>query len=599
LLLAQAQPSGRIVEYSYDALGRPVSLGYRASAEDPLRMLEQFAYAGPDRLARVTRANGVQTDYAYSGLAGVPNAPGDFGWGQIQGVRHARDGVPAIAAFTFAHDRNQNKTLRALTEPFVPGGPTNLQAFVYDSLDRLVHAVTATNGATARDTTYVLDPMGNRLSVIRDGADQLYTLDPALPTPGDFQVNQYTETPLDARQYDENGNLWQTVAPSPVGPVTNAFIYDYADRLVAVQGASGPVAAYAYDALGRRIAKIVYAGLPPAPALTNRYLYADGQVIEEEDGGGAVLRTYAMPHVFDQKGRVSVTGGGVVLFHHCDDQGSLLALTDEKGRVVERFDYDDYGAPVFLDPEGLPRAGATASLTGVPYLFHGMLWDDETGLHLAQGRGGGVNDNGCVLDPNTGSTLSRTHAAPHVFETKGRTYADSNPYSLKKEEGGRHTPFHNKYGASRTTDVTGEIVLMDGRSLAMSYAGIGGINGGMPNRISMNVTVAKQTQGATFGEKVNAGLHAAGGALAQGASRAKGTVKFFNDAKGFGRTGGAGTKAQDHNSSRSNKTSSRVDFGGGGSTFDGFPVRYVFPKTRASSGGGDPTDLRVRFVVKI
>ncbi len=45
-----------------------------------------------------------------------------------------------------------------------------------------------------------------------------------------------------------------------------------------------------------------------------------------------------------------------------------------------------------------------------------------------------------------------------------------------------------------------------------------GINGGMPNRISMNVTVPKQTQGATFGEKVNAGLHAAGGALAQGAS---------------------------------------------------------------------------------
>jgi hypothetical protein len=32
----------------------------------------------------------------------------------------------------------------------------------------------------------------------------------------------------------------------------------------------------------------------------------------------------------------------------------------------------------------------------------------------------------------------------------------------------------------------------------------------MPNRLSMNVTVAKQTQGATFGEKVNAGLCQAG-----------------------------------------------------------------------------------------
>ena len=47
---------------------------------------------------------------------------------------------------------------------------------------------------------------------------------------------------------------------------------------------------------------------------------------------------------------------------------------------------------------------------------------------------------------------------------------------------------------------------------------VNNINGGMPNRISMNVTVNKQTQGSTFGEKVSQGLHAAGGALAQGAS---------------------------------------------------------------------------------
>lgn len=40
--------------------------------------------------------------------------------------------------------------------------------------------------------------------------------------------------------------------------------------------------------------------------------------------------------------------------------------------------------------------------------------------------------------------------------------------------------------------------------------------GDMPNRISMNVTTPKQTQGATFGEKVNSGLQAAGSALANG-----------------------------------------------------------------------------------
>jgi elongation factor Tu len=43
-------------------------------------------------------------------------------------------------------------------------------------------------------------------------------------------------------------------------------------------------------------------------------------------------------------------------------------------------------------------------------------------------------------------------------------------YILKKEEGGRHTPFHNKYRPQfyfRTTDVTGEIILGDGIEMVM------------------------------------------------------------------------------------------------------------------------------------
>ena len=43
-------------------------------------------------------------------------------------------------------------------------------------------------------------------------------------------------------------------------------------------------------------------------------------------------------------------------------------------------------------------------------------------------------------------------------------------YILKKEEGGRHTPFHNRYRPQfyiRTTDVTGEIMLEEGREMVM------------------------------------------------------------------------------------------------------------------------------------
>ena len=59
-----------------------------------------------------------------------------------------------------------------------------------------------------------------------------------------------------------------------------------------------------------------------------------------------------------------------------------------------------------------------------------------------------------------------------------------------------------------------------------STKGIIGVNSGMPNRISMNVTVAKQSQGATFGEKVNAG--AINVSLTEG-----GCVVLFGSSDGF------------------------------------------------------------------
>jgi len=84
-------------------------------------------------------------------------------------------------------------------------------------------------------------------------------------------------------------------------------------------------------------------------------------------------------------------------------------------------------------------------------------------------------------------------------------------------------------GQAPTTDGTAAVSSVGnlaggagGGAAAASYAKTADPNAGMPNRISMNVTVPKQTQGATFGEKVNQGLHAAGGALAQGASATSG-----------------------------------------------------------------------------
>ena len=53
---------------------------------------------------------------------------------------------------------------------------------------------------------------------------------------------------------------------------------------------------------------------------------------------------------------------------------------------------------------------------------------------------------------------------------KPHTHFKAEVYILKKEEGGRHTPFHNNYRPQfyfRTTDVTGEIILPEGVEMIM------------------------------------------------------------------------------------------------------------------------------------
>ena len=62
-------------------------------------------------------------------------------------------------------------------------------------------------------------------------------------------------------------------------------------------------------------------------------------------------------------------------------------------------------------------------------------------------------------------------------------------YVLKKEEGGRHTPFHNNYRPQfyvRTTDVTGTINLPDGVEMVMPGDNLT-ITVDLINTIAMNV----------------------------------------------------------------------------------------------------------------
>ena len=85
-------------------------------------------------------------------------------------------------------------------------------------------------------------------------------------------------------------------------------------------------------------------------------------------------------------------------------------------------------------------------------------------------RGEAGDNAGLLLRGIDKNEISRGMVIAAPGSITPHTKIKAEVYILKKEEGGRHTPFHNKYRPQfyfRTTDVTGEIILPDGVEMVM------------------------------------------------------------------------------------------------------------------------------------
>ena len=85
-------------------------------------------------------------------------------------------------------------------------------------------------------------------------------------------------------------------------------------------------------------------------------------------------------------------------------------------------------------------------------------------------RGEAGDNAGLLLRGIAKTEVSRGMVIAAVGSVTPHAKFKAEVYILKKEEGGRHTPFHNRYRPQfyfRTTDVTGEIILPEGTEMVM------------------------------------------------------------------------------------------------------------------------------------
>ncbi len=433
-MLTLGYPSGRAVTTTYDELER------KKNISDADGMIAEYFYVGPDRVERRNYGNGTRSEWTYDGITGTPNPLNDFGVKRIVRTRHTVVGAacgsdadcPAgntcelgagtcvIDDRTYTWDPVGNKTHR---KDVRPGGPGLTHDYSYDNSYRFrCTTVTHADDTIFRNTEYHLDGVNNR-TVVTGNPDPgeyvgPYTLDPTLPDPADFQMNQYTTIPSEGRGYDLNGNLILRSDFSNGVPVAG-IIYDCYNQMVTyIDLGSRQQHRYRHDVLGRRISKAVNANRAANGRHETRYVLLDWQEIEQTDAKGIAEVSVAYGLYIDEA--LLIRRNTEKYSYYTDDMYNVLVLSTQNGIVYERYDYGDFGKPLLFDGSG---PVVEFSEIGSFARFNGRRIDPESYLMFYRTR---------YLDPTSGRFYSRDRIGmwgSYVNYGNGYAFVGNDPLS--------------------------------------------------------------------------------------------------------------------------------------------------------------------------
>ncbi|HNW89197.1 MAG TPA: RHS repeat-associated core domain-containing protein [Bacteroidales bacterium] len=335
-------PGGRAIEENYDLRQRLLLVKESSTS------LASYAYDVGNRIVSRTYNNGAAAVFSYN----------NNDW--VTSLTHNSGGAlpPNIAGLYYTID-NEGNILTAQKSHH----PANSEKYTYDPDNRFINYKEGTlSGGSIpsplTQTTFNYDGAQNRTTVVKDGITTSYTAN---------SVNAYTSIAsgtLVNPTYDANGNT--------LNDGNHTYNYDFENRLLTVDG--GATATYTYDALGRRIQKLT-------PGGTINYYFDKKKVIEERNAADVVQATYVYGTQLDDI--LHMRRSGTDYFYHQNSLGSVVAVTDNTGTVVERYEYDGYGTPSIFDAAYVPRA---ATAIGNTYMFTGREYDTETGYYYYRAR---------------------------------------------------------------------------------------------------------------------------------------------------------------------------------------------------------------------
>ena len=336
-------PDANDVTISREALGRIDTISIDGDT------IASYKYIGSKVKRRSYNSPSVTYDIDYNGLG-------------LATRHHTYTTGTNIADFEYEYDDNGNITKQEFNHR--PSTPYN--DYDYDDLDHLTEADYLV-GVLTEDEQFTYDDLGNRTNVnLRSGDDESYSVDNL--------TNRYNSVGGNSLDYDDAGNLTQD-------PNGYEYEYDYENRLIEVTKGETAIAQYEYDALGRRIQRI-----DSVANETTRYYYDnEWRVLAEYDDNDTQLRDFIYGNYIDEVLVMADSSEDAYYYAH-NHIYSSVALIDEDGNVVERYEYNAYGSPTIYNSDFSQTYDA--SQYGNPYMFTGRHMDslDSNNLRLGYNR---------------------------------------------------------------------------------------------------------------------------------------------------------------------------------------------------------------------
>ncbi len=378
-MTTKTKPDNSIITYTYDNNNRLTNISYPDSTSVTYQYngigLRTFmtdtqgptgyTYNDLGRLSTVTR-NNMTVTYTYddvgniSGITYPDNTQVNYTHNQVNLLTTATEGSNNL---NITYDPTNRRTSETM-----PNGVTvNYQ---YDNAGQLTVLDHILSGTSLAKTIYTIDENNNRISKTNENNETTnYTYD---------QINQLTQVNYPSGKtveyiHDQVGNRTQTNIEGDIQIIlpedTIDYEYNSEDRLTQVQEGDKTIT-YTYDGDGNLISKTITEGIN-TDTYEYFYDYSAGlpRLLVETKNSTEVTNYLYAGRLYAKK---TTTG---TVYYHQDGLGSILAITDQTGTILNKYEYDVYGTPEAIQ-ETIENC----------ILFTGEMYDDGSGLYYLRAR---------------------------------------------------------------------------------------------------------------------------------------------------------------------------------------------------------------------